>query len=249
MKKRLRDQDMTQLSQSNPSPPLFLSSSWVAANDRNCYNVTMIEPDDTEVRLAAAELMEPEPGEASPTEPAVVELPRAGLGEKLLPFLITAVALGLDQLTKYLVETRIPLYSYWAPIPALENIFRITHTANTGAVFGLFQGTGMFFAGLAVVVAGAIIYFNLTLPGRQWLLRLALGLQLGGALGNLVDRLRIGHVTDFIDVGPWYIFNVADMAIVSGVILFAFVLLREAREESAQAKASQSSLSTADSQE
>jgi signal peptidase II len=130
-------------------------------------------------------------------------------------------------LSKYLVETRIPLYGEWAPIPALAGIFRLTHTSNTGAVFGLFQGSGMFFAVLAVVVAGAIIYFHLTLPGGQWLLRLALGLQLGGALGNLTDRLRQGHVTDFIDVGPWYIFNLADMAIVGGVILFGIVLLRD----------------------
>lgn len=151
--------------------------------------------------------------------------------EKLVPFIIMAVILLLDQLSKYLVETRIPLYSYWAPIPALENLFRLTHTANTGAVFGLFQGTGMFFAALAVLVAGTIIYFNLTLPGGQWLLRIALGLQLGGALGNLVDRLRQGHVTDFIDVGPWYIFNIADMAVVGGVILFGIVLILEERKQ------------------
>lgn len=170
--------------------------------------------------------------EESEKNPVAIDAPTASFSEKLLPFLIAAVTIGLDQLSKYLVETRIPLYSYWTPIPALEGLFRFTHTANTGAVFGLFQGTGIFFAGLAIVVAGAIIYFNLTLPGRQRLLRLALGLQLGGALGNLVDRLRLGHVTDFIDIGPWYIFNLADLAIVSGVILFAIVLLRDAREES-----------------
>ena len=165
--------------------------------------------------------------------------------EKLVPFIIMAVILLLDQLSKYLVETRIPLYSYWAPIPALENLFRLTHTANTGAVFGLFQGTGMFFAALAVFVAGAIIYFNLTLPGGQWLLRIALGLQLGGALGNLIDRLRQGHVTDFIDVGPWYIFNIADMAVVGGVILFGIVLIREERK---QQKNAPSKLNPADTQ-
>lgn len=166
--------------------------------------------------------------------------------EKLVPFIIMAVILLLDQLSKYLVETRIPLYSYWAPIPALENLFRLTHTANTGAVFGLFQGTGMFFAALAVFVAGAIIYFNLTLPGGQWLLRIALGLQLGGALGDLIDRLRQGHVTDFIDVGPWYIFNIADMAVVGGVILFGIVLIREERK---QQKNAPSKLNPADTQE
>jgi signal peptidase II len=132
------------------------------------------------------------------------------------------------------------------PIPGLENVIRFTHTANSGAVFGLFQGTGMFFAVLAVIVAGAIIYFNVTLPGGQWLLRLALGLQLGGALGNLVDRLRQGHVTDFIDIGPWYIFNVADMAIVGGVILFGIVLIRDERQAR---KVALSDLQPVDSQE
>ncbi|CUS01933.2 Lipoprotein signal peptidase (modular protein) [Candidatus Promineifilum breve] len=172
------------------------------------------------------------PPAITPVTPAVAAtppLPKPRLGEILFPFLVTGTVLLIDQVTKNLVETRIPLYSYWAPIPALANIFRITHTANTGAVFGLFQGSGWFFAILAVVVASAIVYFNVTLPGRQWLLRLALGLQLGGALGNLTDRLRQGHVTDFIDVGPWYIFNVADMALVGGVILFGLVLLRDER--------------------
>ncbi|MBK7215860.1 MAG: signal peptidase II [Candidatus Promineofilum sp.] len=155
----------------------------------------------------------------------------------MLPFIIMALVLLADQVTKYLVETRIPLYGVWAPIPALEGVFRIVHTANTGAVFGLFQGTGMFFAALAVVVAGAIVYFNLTLPGNQWAIRVALGLQLGGALGNLIDRLRQGHVTDFIDTGPWYIWNLADLAIVSGVILFAFAYWREIRREEAAKRA------------
>jgi len=156
---------------------------------------------------------------------------RPSWAERLLPFAIMAGVLILDQLSKYLVETRIPLYGTWAPIPSLEGLFRIVHTSNSGAVFGLFQGTGAFFAVLGVVVVSAIIFFNFTLPGGQWLLRIAIGLQLGGAIGNLVDRLRReGHVTDFIDIGPWYIFNLADLAIVSGVILFGWIMLQEARQ-------------------
>jgi signal peptidase II len=197
----------------------------------------MIEPqDDLEpIELPAAPESAPPPAAEPPAaEPPASEppMPKAGLGELILPFLVMGAVLFLDQMSKMLVEARIPLYGYWAPIPALADWFRITHTGNTGAVFGLFQGAGMFFAVLAVVVAGAIIYFNMTLPGGQWLLRLALGLQLGGALGNMIDRLRQGHVTDFIDMGPFYIFNVADMAIVGGVILFAIVLLRDMRRES-----------------
>ena len=216
----------------------------MAKASQDWYNGVMIEQDDEmgledgSVQLVYAA----EPADV-PAEPSTR---KASLGEKLLPFLIMALVLLLDQLSKYLVETRIPLYSYWAPIPGLENVIRFTHTANSGAVFGLFQGTGMFFAVLAVIVAGAIIYFNVTLPGGQWLLRLALGLQLGGALGNLVDRLRQGHVTDFIDIGPWYIFNVADMAIVGGVILFGIVLIRDERQAR---KVALSDLQPVDSQE
>lgn len=166
------------------------------------------------------------------TQPDTVdEVTRASWAERLLPFVIMAGVLAADQLSKYMVETRIPLYGVWAPIPSLEGLFRIVHTSNSGAVFGLFQGTGAFFAVLAIIVVVAIIYFNFTLPAGQWLLRIALGLQLGGAIGNLTDRLRSGgHVTDFIDIGPWYIFNLADLAIVSGVILFGWVMWQENRK-------------------
>jgi len=189
------------------------------------YNNEMIDPqehaDDDIMEETSVDIAQqtPKPEPPAETKPGRIEL--------ALPLLIMAAVLILDHGSKYLVETRIPLYSYWAPIPGLEDLIRITHTANTGAVFGLFQGTGMLFAGLAVIVAGAIIYINHTLPSGQWLLRIALGLQLGGALGNMTDRFRQGHVTDFIDIGPWYIFNVADMAIVGGVILFGIVLIRD----------------------
>ena len=203
----------------------------------------MIEPHDDLDPIEPPAAPETEPLPPTPAEPP---LPKASLGELLLPILVMGAVLILDQVSKNVVETRIPLYGYWAPIPALAEWFRITHTGNTGAVFGLFQGSGMYFAALAVVVSIAIVYFNITLPGGQWLLRLALGLQLGGALGNMIDRLRQGHVTDFIDFGPFYIFNVADIAIVSGVILFAFVMLRDMRRESA---AKEPAFKTADTQE
>lgn len=198
------------------------------ANGRpDWYNGTMIDSHEQ----IDGDTMEETPivGAQQPTRSETPTEPGPAFAELVLPLLIMAVVLVLDQGTKRLVETRIPLYSYWAPFPGLENLFRITHTANTGAVFGLFQGTGMFFAGLAIIVAVAILYINYTLPGKQWLLRLALGLQLGGALGNMIDRFRQGHVTDFIDIGPWYIFNVADMALVGGVILFGIVLIRDER--------------------
>jgi signal peptidase II len=177
--------------------------------------------------------MPTDPHTANAEQQQMVALPPvrgASLWQRLLPLAIAAIVLILDQFTKYLVETRVPLYQSWAPIPALAPFFRITHTTNTGAAFGLFQGGGWIFGILAAVVAAAIVYYSLTLPRGHNLLRLALGLQLGGALGNLLDRIQLGHVTDFLDFGPWPVFNLADFAVVSGVVLLAWLMLREERQ-------------------
>lgn len=151
--------------------------------------------------------------------------------ERLITFVVMAIVLILDQSTKYLIETRLPLYEVYAPIPAIEPFFRLFHVTNTGMSFGLFQQGGTILAIIAVVVSLAIVYFNHTLPGNERLLRIALGLQLGGVLGNLIDRLRQGHVTDFLDFGPWPVFNVADTALVAGVILLGYVMLTEGRRQ------------------
>jgi len=146
---------------------------------------------------------------------------------------IAAVTLIADQMTKFLVVTYLAPHGAWAPIPALSNFFTIEYTTNTGAAFGLFKDWGPIFIGVAVVVIAAIIIYQNQVPQEAWLVRLALGLQLGGAMGNLTDRLRLGHVTDFIYFHFWPLFNVADMSIVTGVILLAFTMLREERKLSA----------------
>ena len=155
--------------------------------------------------------------------------PSATTWQRSRLILVAALVLVLDQLSKYAVEAAVPLYQTWVPIPSLEPIFRITHATNTGAAFGMFPDGNLIFALAAVLIGAAILYYNYILPGGIWLLRLALGLQLGGALGNLFDRLRQGHVTDFVDMGSlWpFIFNVADLAIVSGVVLLGWLLLQE----------------------
>jgi len=78
-----------------------------------------------------------------------------------------------------------------------------------------------------VVVALAIVLYYRYLPTGSWLVCLSLGLQLGGAIGNLLDRIRFGHVVDFVDIGFWPIFNVADLAIVTGVAILAYCLWHE----------------------
>ena len=97
--------------------------------------------------------------------------------------------------------------------------FRITHTQNTGSAFGLFpdQNTALILVAFLGITILALLYRNLR-PTTN-LLRLSLGLQMGGAAGNLLDRLLQGHVTDFVDIGPWPVFNVADSSIVIGLLL------------------------------
>ena len=108
--------------------------------------------------------------------------------------------------------------------------FRITHVQNTGAAFGLFQDQSFILTIVALVgiivllVYALLIYRRFPFAGHI-LGRLALGLVLGGTVGNLIDRVRLGYVTDFIGVGIWPSFNIADSAVVIGVIIFACSLL------------------------
>lgn len=156
-------------------------------------------------------------------------MPKAGWW--ILP-LVAAVALALDQWTKYLVASRLELYESWAPFRALASVFTIHYVTNTGAAFGLFQNGSLFFVIVAVVVSVVIVSYYRHLEEGQWLIRLSLGLQLAGALGNLIDRIRVGYVIDFLDFRIWPVFNLADASIVCGVILLAYLLLREERQES-----------------
>lgn len=170
---------------------------------------------------------DPDP-ETSPARPETEQAhPLAPLKNRAWLFAISALVIVLDQITKAIVEQQMVLYTSWAPIPGLANLFQFTHAINYGAAFGLFQESGRIFAVVALIVAGVIIYYNHRLPAGHWLLRTALGLQLGGALGNLIDRMRQGYVTDFLDFGPWPVFNLADTAIVAGVALLALLMLQE----------------------
>ncbi|PWH12984.1 MAG: signal peptidase II [Anaerolineae bacterium] len=137
-------------------------------------------------------------------------------------FLTTSIVIGLDQFTKALVRAHIPLGHTWLPQgwEWLEPYARFVHWYNTGAAFGMFQGFGWVFTILAFVVAALIIYYYPQVHPEDWWLRLAMGLQLGGALGNVIDRLIFnGRVTDFISVGAFPVFNVADSSITIGVLI------------------------------
>lgn len=160
--------------------------------------------------------------------------PRASTRERAILLWVGALVILADQLSKRLVETQLPLNHTWAPIPDLAHFFRITHVSNSGAAFGLFPGGSSFFTIIAIAVAIIILVYNFGLPAQHSLLRVALGFQLGGALGNFIDRLRLGHVTDFLDFGPWPVFNLADTSIVAGVIVLGLLMFREQPQAEAE---------------
>jgi len=160
-------------------------------------------------------------------------LKRRSRSDLILPAVV-AVVLLVDQVSKRLVMARLPQGQSWDIAPWVKPIFSFTHVTNTGVAFGLFPRGGEVFVVVAAVVSLAILVYYRHIPREQWLMRLALGLQLGGALGNLVDRLRYGSVVDFIDLNFWplhnfAIFNVADSSVVVGVMVLAVLMIRDER--------------------
>ena len=152
---------------------------------------------------------------------------------------IAVVIVLLDQWTKWLVRVNIPIGGTWLPegLEWLSPYARIVHWYNTGAAFGMFQNASMVFTVLAFIVIAAIIYYYPHVENADWSLRLAMSMQLGGAIGNLIDRLTLGRVTDFLSVGTFPVFNVADASIsVGAVVLLLGVWLMERKEKRDKAK-------------
>lgn len=145
---------------------------------------------------------------------------------------VTLLTVVADQASKAYVVAHLGLYESWMPLAFLEPVFRFTLVHNTGAAFGLFPQGGSMFLIIAVVISVVIVYYYRQVPSGAWLARLALGLQLGGALGNVVDRVRLGYVVDFLHVEYWPVFNVADSCIVIGVTLLALLMLIQEHQES-----------------
>lgn len=155
-------------------------------------------------------------------------------------FGVAGVSVALDQWTKWWVRENIVFGGQWLPewIAWLYPYARIVHWYNSGAAFGMFQNGNLVFTILAFIVIGAIVYYYPRMEENDWTLRLAMGLQLGGAMGNLIDRLMMGKVTDFISIGAFPVFNIADASISVGVaILLLGVWLKEREVKSKAAMA------------
>ena len=138
-------------------------------------------------------------------------------------------AFVLDQASKRIITSWLALGESWPS----EGFFRITYGTNSGTAFGLFPNHTTLLIVVSLVAIGFLFYFYRAHAMPSLLLRFAIGLQLGGAFGNLIDRVLNGKVVDFIDVGPWPIFNLADSSIVVGIFILmaVFLLTKESTEK------------------
>jgi signal peptidase II len=150
----------------------------------------------------------------------------------ILP-VVAALVLLADQATKQLVRASLDPGQSLPLTPWLSPVLQITYVTNTGAAFGLFPDWSQILIAIAVIVILALVWYYFQLPDGQWLMHVALGLQLGGAGGNLIDRLRFGgSVVDFIDLNfwplrRWPVFNIADSSIVVGVTVLTLLMMWE----------------------
>ena len=146
-------------------------------------------------------------------------------------FGIAAVVVILDQGTKLLVVSNIPAYDSMAVIPGF---FDLTHIYNTGGAFGFLAGKSslfrhLFFLSASAIAMAMIVYLYLQTPRDYLFLRIGLAMILGGAVGNVIDRIRLGKVVDFLDLHVndlhWPAFNIADSAISIGILIFVYHLI------------------------
>ena len=144
-------------------------------------------------------------------------------------------AFVLDQVSKRIITSWLDLGESWPS----EGFFRITYGTNSGTAFGLFPNHTTLLIFVSLVAIGFLVYFYRAHAMPSLLLRFAIGLQLGGAFGNLIDRVLNGEVVDFIDVGPWPIFNLADSSIVVGIFILmaVFVLTKDSAGNRSDAQA------------
>lgn len=149
-------------------------------------------------------------------------------------FGLAGIIVALDQWTKALVRNNIEVGGVWAPWHWILPYARIIHWNNTGAAFGMLQGFSGVFTVLAILVSIIIIAYFYQVPRQDWPLRLAMVMQLGGAVGNLIDRIMRGTVTDFVSVGNFAVFNVADASISIGVAVLVIGMWIKERAQKSQ---------------
>jgi signal peptidase II len=151
--------------------------------------------------------------------------PAGIFSRRTLTFAATALTIiALDRWTKQLAVDAL-LESGVRSVPLIGEYIRLTYVENRGAAFGVLQDQTAFFILVGVIVISVIIASYRYIPEPSWMLNVCLGLQMGGAVGNLIDRIQVGYVVDFIDLTYWPVFNIADSAICVGVAGLAYSVL------------------------
>jgi signal peptidase II len=142
--------------------------------------------------------------------------------------LVLLIVVGLDQLTKHTVASSVPDGETHKFLPLID----LVHVRNTGVAFGFFSGGGVLVLSLTMIALAALVLYLALRPDRP-LLWLPTGMLVGGAVGNLIDRVSTGSVIDFIKLPHWPAFNVADMSITFGVLALLYVLEGKREDEPA----------------
>jgi signal peptidase II len=139
-----------------------------------------------------------------------------------MTFAIAALVFILDRIAKSAV---IHYVSGGTSLPVLDGIFHITLVHNTGAAFGILRGGGWLFMLTSLAAIAAISFYALVKKPVKKSLAISLGLVMGGAAGNLFDRILYGHVIDFLDFRVWPVFNIADSCITTGTAVILFMVI------------------------
>lgn len=139
-----------------------------------------------------------------------------------MTWIVVIAVLVADRVTKVLcLQYLVPL----GTVPVINGVFHLTYVENTGAAFGMLQGKNWFFIPAVILVSIVLVYLIWSMKDASRYMRISLALILGGAIGNLIDRLWLGYVVDFLDFRVWPVFNVADSCVVVGAVLLGYLVV------------------------
>ena len=155
------------------------------------------------------------------------------LKANLLLLGVALLVIAADQASKLFIQRQLAFGQEWLPFPP-SDFFRIVNWQNTGAAFGIFQNANTVLKVLTSAIILFILGYYQTIPYAQKFVRVCLAIMLGGAVGNLIDRFRLGYVLDFIGVGRFPVFNLADSCVTVGVGLLILALLLEDKDRRAR---------------
>ncbi len=144
--------------------------------------------------------------------------------KNILVFSTALIIVILDQLTKFIIRKNFQLNE---SVSIITDVFHLTYVTNTGSAFSMFQGFNIFFIIFSIAVILVILYYIKKIKENEKLMQFAVGLLLGGTIGNFIDRLTMGAVTDFLDFRIWPVFNIADSAVTISVILLIILLWKK----------------------